>query len=130
MPSSPTRSHWAPGRAATDDRRADGTSDPRRDAGADGAVPRLQGIGNPVGQTAYPAARVGVSVPAPAAHATGVLVTGGTGRQLPAGLTKEQAIAAARARGDNTFADLLSAMNVVPGRGGGCPAGRPRPRLG
>ena len=39
------------------------------------------------------------------------------GRQLPAGLTKEQAIAAARARGDNTFADLLSGMNVVPGRG-------------
>ena len=39
------------------------------------------------------------------------------GRELPAGLTKEQAIAAARARGDNTFADLLSGMNVVPGRG-------------
>ena len=39
------------------------------------------------------------------------------GRQLPAGLTKEQAIEAARARGDNTFADLLSGMNVVPGRG-------------
>jgi len=39
------------------------------------------------------------------------------GRQLPAGLTKEQAIEAARARGDNTFADLLSGMNVVPGQG-------------
>ena len=39
------------------------------------------------------------------------------GRQLPAGLTKEQAIDAARARGDNTFADLLSGMNVVPGQG-------------
>jgi ATP-binding cassette subfamily B protein len=39
------------------------------------------------------------------------------GRQLPAGLTKEQAIEAARERGDSTFADLLSGMNVVPGRG-------------
>ena len=39
------------------------------------------------------------------------------GRELPAGITKEQAIAAARARGDNTFADLLSGMNVVPGHG-------------
>ena len=39
------------------------------------------------------------------------------GRQLPAGITKAQAVAAARSRGDNTFADLLSGMNVVPGRG-------------
>ena len=39
------------------------------------------------------------------------------GRQLPAGITKAQAVAAARARGNNTFADLLSGMNVVPGRG-------------
>jgi ATP-binding cassette subfamily B protein len=39
------------------------------------------------------------------------------GRELPAGISKEQAIEAARARGDNTFADLLSGMNVVPGRG-------------
>ncbi len=50
-------------------------------------------------------------------HATDLLFNGVIGRQLPAGLTKEQAIAAARARGDNTFADLLSGMNVVPGRG-------------
>ena len=34
-----------------------------------------------------------------------------TGRQLPAGITKEQAVAAARARGEDTFADkLLSAL--------------------
>ncbi len=50
-------------------------------------------------------------------HATDLLFNGVIGRQLPAGLTKEQAIAAARARGDNTFADLLSGMNVVPGQG-------------
>ena len=50
-------------------------------------------------------------------HATDLLFNGVIGRELPAGLTKEQAIAAARARGDDTFADLLSGMNVVPGRG-------------
>ena len=35
----------------------------------------------------------------------------------PRAITKEQAIEAARARGDSTFADLLSGMNVVPGHG-------------
>jgi ATP-binding cassette, subfamily B, fatty acid transporter len=50
-------------------------------------------------------------------HATDLLFNGVIGRQLPAGITKAQAVAAARARGDNTFADLLSRMNVVPGRG-------------
>jgi ABC-type multidrug transport system fused ATPase/permease subunit len=50
-------------------------------------------------------------------HATDLLFNGVIGRELPAGITKEQAIEAARARGDNTFADLLSGMNVVPGRG-------------
>lgn len=50
-------------------------------------------------------------------HATDLLFNGVIGRQLPAGLTKEQAVAAARGRGDGTFADLLSGMNVIPGRG-------------
>jgi ATP-binding cassette subfamily B protein len=50
-------------------------------------------------------------------HATDLLFSGVIGRGLPAGLSKEQAVAAARARGDNTFADLLSRTNVVPGRG-------------
>jgi ATP-binding cassette subfamily B protein len=50
-------------------------------------------------------------------HATDLLFNGVIGRQLPAGITKEQAMAAARARGDGTFADLLSGMNVVPGAG-------------
>jgi ATP-binding cassette, subfamily B, fatty acid transporter len=50
-------------------------------------------------------------------HATDLLFNGVIGRQLPAGITKEQAIAAARARGDNTFADLLSGMHVTPGVG-------------
>ena len=50
-------------------------------------------------------------------HATDLIFNGVIGRQLPAGITKEQAVAAARARGDNTFADLLSGMNLVPGKG-------------
>jgi ABC-type multidrug transport system fused ATPase/permease subunit len=60
---------------------------------------------------------IGVIGPRILGHATDLLFNGVIGRRLPAGLTKDQAIAAARARGDNTFADLLSGMNVVPGRG-------------
>jgi ATP-binding cassette subfamily B protein len=50
-------------------------------------------------------------------HATDLLFAGVIGRRLPAGVTKQQAVDAARARGDNTFADLLNGMNVVPGHG-------------
>ena len=60
---------------------------------------------------------IGVVGPRILGHATDLLFNGVIGRQLPAGLTKEQAVEAARARGDSTFADLLSGMNVVPGRG-------------
>ncbi|OBJ49401.1 ABC transporter ATP-binding protein [Mycobacterium sp. 1423905.2] len=60
---------------------------------------------------------VGVVVPRILGHATDLLFNGVIGRQLPPGITKAQAVAAARARGDNAFADLLSGMNVVPGRG-------------
>jgi ATP-binding cassette, subfamily B, fatty acid transporter len=60
---------------------------------------------------------IGVVVPRILGHATDLLFSGVLGRQLPAGISKEQAVAAARAHGNNTFADLLSGMNVVPGRG-------------
>ncbi|KWX23133.1 ABC transporter ATP-binding protein [Mycolicibacterium wolinskyi] len=60
---------------------------------------------------------IGVIGPRILGHATDLLFNGVIGRELPAGLTKEQAIEAARARGDATFADLLSGMNVVPGQG-------------
>jgi ATP-binding cassette subfamily B protein len=60
---------------------------------------------------------IGVIGPRILGHATDLLFNGVIGRELPAGITKDQAIAAARARGDNTFADLLSGMNVVPGHG-------------
>ena len=60
---------------------------------------------------------IGVIVPRILGHATDLLFNGVIGRQLPSGITKAQAVAAARARGDNTFADLLSGMNLVPGHG-------------
>ncbi|MFM9034262.1 MAG: ABC transporter ATP-binding protein, partial [Mycobacterium sp.] len=50
-------------------------------------------------------------------HATDLLFNGVIGRRLPAGISKEQAIAEARARGDGRFADLLSGMDVIPGQG-------------
>lgn len=60
---------------------------------------------------------IGVVVPRILGHATDLLFNGVIGRQLPAGVTKAQAIAAARARGDKAFAELLSGMNVAPGQG-------------
>ena len=60
---------------------------------------------------------IGVIGPRILGHATDLLFNGVIGRELPAGLSKEQAIEAARARGDDTFADLLSGMNLVPGQG-------------
>ncbi len=50
-------------------------------------------------------------------HATDLLFNGVIGRGLPAGITREQAVTAARERGDGAFADLLSGTTVVPGRG-------------
>lgn len=60
---------------------------------------------------------VGVAGPRILGRATDLLFNGVIGRRLPAQLTKDQAIAAARARGDATFAQLLSGMDVIPGHG-------------
>ena len=60
---------------------------------------------------------IGVVIPRILGHATDLLFNGVIGRRLPAGISKAQAVAEARARGDNAFADLLSGMNAVPGRG-------------
>src|SRR4030088_3626771 len=49
---------------------------------------------------------LGVIGPRILGHATDLLFNGGIGRELPAGITKEQAIEAARAHGDTTFGDL------------------------
>ncbi|WP_077088406.1 ABC transporter ATP-binding protein [Mycobacterium rhizamassiliense] len=60
---------------------------------------------------------IGVVVPRILGHATDLLFNGVIGRGLPPGISKAQAVARARAHGDNAFADLLSGMNVIPGRG-------------
>ena len=49
-------------------------------------------------------------------NATNVLFDGVVGKQLPAGLTKEQVVAGLRARGDDPRPTCVAAMDVVPGR--------------
>jgi ATP-binding cassette, subfamily B, multidrug efflux pump len=50
-------------------------------------------------------------------RATDLIFAGAIGKRLPAGLTSEQVIAAARASGNQNLADLLARMHVVPGQG-------------
>jgi len=50
-------------------------------------------------------------------RATDIIFSGIIGKQLPLGITKAQAIESARGRGEKTFADLLSGMDVTSGRG-------------
>ncbi|NKY88939.1 ABC transporter ATP-binding protein [Nocardia veterana] len=49
--------------------------------------------------------------------ATNLIFDGVVGKQLPAGLTKDQAVASMREQGQDRLADMLSAMHVVPGVG-------------
>jgi ATP-binding cassette subfamily B multidrug efflux pump len=49
--------------------------------------------------------------------ATDVIFTGIIGKNLPGGETKEQVVAELRAQGNNTFADMVERLNVVPGQG-------------
>jgi ATP-binding cassette subfamily B protein len=50
-------------------------------------------------------------------HATNLIFDGLLGRRLPAGITKEQAVAAARANGNGNLADLYARSGLVPGHG-------------
>ncbi|GGQ55880.1 multidrug ABC transporter ATP-binding protein [Couchioplanes caeruleus subsp. azureus] len=50
-------------------------------------------------------------------HATDVVFAGVVGGALPAGAGKEEVVAQLRARGENGRADLLAAVDFVPGRG-------------
>jgi ATP-binding cassette subfamily B multidrug efflux pump len=50
-------------------------------------------------------------------HATDLIFTGLVGGRLPAGATKAQAVAQLRADGQGRIADMVSAMDVIPGRG-------------
>ncbi|HWJ54336.1 MAG TPA: ABC transporter ATP-binding protein, partial [Propionibacteriaceae bacterium] len=49
--------------------------------------------------------------------ATDVIFTGVIGKNLPAGVTKEQVVAKLRADGNPTLADLISRLDIVPGQG-------------
>ncbi len=50
-------------------------------------------------------------------HATDLVFSGLIGARLPAGMTKAEAVAAARARGDDRVADMMAAMDLTPGVG-------------
>ncbi len=62
---------------------------------------------------------VGLNVVGPRllGHGTDLIFQGVIGRQLPADVTKDQAVENLRAGGQGTFADLVAGMDVVPGQG-------------
>ncbi len=60
---------------------------------------------------------LGVAGPRILGHATDLVFNGIIGRGLPAGITKQQAIEDARAAGRDTYAEMLSRMDVIPGAG-------------
>ena len=64
-------------------------------------------------------AAVGLSVAGPRllGHATDLVFAGWFSRRLPAGTTKEQAVASLRASGHGNQADLVSSLDVSPGHG-------------
>ncbi|GAB3946335.1 ABC transporter ATP-binding protein [Corynebacterium tapiri] len=50
-------------------------------------------------------------------RAMDVIFSGAIGSRMPAGVTQDQVIEGLRAQGENTFADMLSGMHLVPGQG-------------
>jgi ATP-binding cassette subfamily B protein len=50
-------------------------------------------------------------------RATNLIFNGYLGRKLPSDISLDQAVAAAKARGDGDFANLLRNAHIVPGRG-------------
>jgi ATP-binding cassette, subfamily B, multidrug efflux pump len=50
-------------------------------------------------------------------HATDIIFAGVLGARLPSGASLQQVVDAARARGDDNYADLLLRMHVTPGQG-------------
>lgn len=58
-----------------------------------------------------------VSGPKLLGNATNLVFEGALGKQLPPGASKEQAVAALRAEGNDTQADMLQSMDVTPGQG-------------
>ncbi|WP_305782492.1 ABC transporter ATP-binding protein [Symbioplanes lichenis] len=64
-------------------------------------------------------ASVGLSVAGPKVlgHATDIIFDGVVSKDLPAGVSKEQLVEQLRAQGQDNRADMLQAMDIVPGRG-------------
>jgi ATP-binding cassette subfamily B protein len=50
-------------------------------------------------------------------HATNIVFDGVLGKRLPSGVTLQQAVDAARARGDKNYADVLATSHAKPGHG-------------
>ena len=50
-------------------------------------------------------------------NATNLVFDGVVGKLMPAGVSKDQAVAALRARGQDRLAEMLATMNVTPGQG-------------
>ncbi|WDZ88017.1 ABC transporter ATP-binding protein [Micromonospora cathayae] len=85
---------------------------------------RLVGLLRPhrrhlVGVVALAVASIGLSVVGPLilGYATDLIFAGVLSGQVPAGLTTAEAVERARAAGDDTLADLVARMDVVPGAG-------------
>nr|WP_244871971.1 ABC transporter ATP-binding protein [Catellatospora sp. TT07R-123] len=62
---------------------------------------------------------VGLAVAGPRilGHATNLIFEGVVGKQLPAGVSKTDVVAGLRAQGHGNIADMMAAMNIVPGKG-------------
>ena len=89
-----------------------------------GSAKRLLGMLRPERTTIIAALAMGVTSvflsvlgPRILGHATDLIFAGVVGKQLPAGVTKEQSVAHLRETGQNRVADMLSSMSVVPGQG-------------
>jgi ATP-binding cassette subfamily B protein len=72
-----------------------------------------------VGVVLFAVSSVGLAVAGPRVlgKATDLIFAGILGRRLPAGLTTEQAAAAARAAGHPNVADIITSNHVIPGQG-------------
>jgi ATP-binding cassette subfamily B multidrug efflux pump len=68
---------------------------------------------------ALAAISVGLTVLGPKllGRATDLIFAGVVGRQIPAGVTKAEAVAGLRQRGQGTLADLLNSVHFIPGQG-------------
>lgn len=58
-----------------------------------------------------------ISAPKILGRATNKLFEGVISKQLPAGMTKDQIIAGLKAKGETQYADMVSAMDITPGKG-------------